>query len=1201
MNWSDGANWQGGVAPGSSSFDTVLTFSGTSPYTLRDGGLFELNSLIFGGLSSNFTIGSPSTNGTLAKGDGPLVFNTDSGGNAPTITLSGKSGMNTINVPIVLDATLTINGTSSTVALTLAGVISGAGGLTMSNPGTVTLTGNNTYTGGTSVATGTLVESNNGNALSTGTVDIAAGATLALSNTNAAAGVLQEATTFSGAGTLQKLGAGTVYLGGNGGNVNVGLGAGGVIDVEAGTLQGSNSYNGVYTQNLGSLNIAAGATFNGEEGTIIVDALTGAGTLKGGYNGTSSTTIGVNNGSGTFTGIIRDSGDLGGTLALIKAGTGTQTLTGANTYTGGTTIKAGTLALGNGGSLGGNITLADSNVSTSGGAIIVAAGTLLVGSGGSLNGGSINDTDKHTNLTVNGTGSVTLSGTLTVNGGLPNGTIGGMPMSVPPATATLADSGQISVPRVNVYNGTINQNGGTLTTTSLYLNAADANGGVTTVYALNGGTLEVGQIVVTPANTNSSTTFDFNGGTLAVTAGDTNFLGGVTTASVQAGGALINTNGNNLTLSQALTTGTASGTPDGGLTKFGAGTLALTANNTYTGGTHVEAGTLVESNNGRALSTGTVTIDTGATLALSNTSTSTSIGQGAITFTGSGTLQKTDAGIVQLGGNGGNVNVSLSAGALIEVEQGVLNASASYNGIYVNNFASLNVASGATFDSVEADVRVDALTGAGTLQGGYTTVGTTTIGVANSSGTFTGTIQDNGNSGGKLTLIKTGTGTQTLSGTSSTYTGGTTINAGRLVELNSGNALGFGTTSIGSGATLELGNTSTSTTVSQVGGTTFSGAGTLQKTGVGTVQFGGNGGNVNVSLGAGGLIDVEAGTLAGSSSRQGFFTNNQASLYIAYGATFDGVEGAVRVDALTGSGTLQGGYDSVGSVTLGVANGDGTFSGSLRDSGNSGGKLTLIKIGTGTQVLGGTSNYTGTTTINGGILRINNGGGTDLNKAGQLAGTSGITINSGGTLTFSGASSVSDRLNNGAAVTINGGGTLSTGGYSEGTAPTGAGGAGGMIGVGALTLSGASSSSLATLDFGRGTNGSALVFSSLTAGSKLTYVNLLDWTGVAGSDNGSARNDRLLFATDPGFSAAQLAQVQFYNDNGTAFAIGALEISYDGYTEIVPVPEPATWLAGTLTVLLGSLTLCRRRCVQAFARLSEHRRAAVVAIELICT
>ena len=424
MNWSEGANWQGGVTPVDNSFDTVLTFSGSSPYPLHDGGPFELNGLVFGGTSSSFVIGSPpSTNSSITKGDGPLEFSTNFKGGDPSLTLNGNSGTVTINDAIVLDATLMINGSSDGIALTLGGVISGAGGLTMSNVGTATLSGANTYTGGTTVQAGTLVASNNGNALSTGTVAIGSGATVALSNSSTSTTVSQAgAITFSGAGTLQKLGAGTVQLGGNGGAVNVSLSAGGLIDVEAGTLKGSSSYQGNYANNLGGLNIATGATFDGVEGTIRVDALTGAGTLQGGYNygAAGSTTLGVNNGSGTFTGVIQDSNDLGGTLTLTKVGTGTQTLSGNNTYSGATTISGGTLLV-NGTSSGPGAFTVQNSGSVLGGtgtisaAVSVTTGTLNPGGNAGANGSAANVGK----LTV---GALTLSSTATSIFDLASGT-----------------------------------------------------------------------------------------------------------------------------------------------------------------------------------------------------------------------------------------------------------------------------------------------------------------------------------------------------------------------------------------------------------------------------------------------------------------------------------------------------------------------------------------------------------------------------------------------------------------------------------------------------------------------------------------------------------------------------------------------------------------------------------------------------------
>lgn len=108
-----------------------------------------------------------------------------------------------------------------------------------------------------------------------------------------------------------------------------------------------------------------------------------------------------------------------------------------------------------------------------------------------------------------------------------------------------------------------------------------------------------------------------------------------------------------------------------------------------------------------------------------------------------------------------------------------------------------------------------------------------------------------------------------------------------------------------------------------------------------------------MNLSAGGLIDVQADKLVGTSSYQGIWASNLASLNIAGGALFDAVEGGpsgtMQIDALTGAGTFTGGYfgafGAVTTATLGIAGGSGTFSGSLGD--DSGAHLALVKAGTG--------------------------------------------------------------------------------------------------------------------------------------------------------------------------------------------------------------------------------------------------------------
>lgn len=233
------------------------------------------------------------------------------------------------------------------------------------------------------------------------------------------------------------------------------------------------------------------------------------------------------------------------------------------------------------------------------------------------------------------------------------------------------------------------------------------------------------------------------------------------------------------------------------------------------------------------------------------------------------------------------------------------------------------------------------------------------------------------------------------------------------------------------------------------------------------------------------------------------------------------------------------------------------------------------QTGSGTLTLTAANTYTGPTVISAGTMKIDNNSAASPATAGQLTGTSAITINNGGTLLLSGAAAVTDRLNNAAAVNLNGGGTFATSGLKEGAVPTSAGGTGGAVGLGALTLGSTASSSRAIIDFAS-TGGSALVFSSLATSGKGAFVSVINFTGAQRIDSGASANDRLLFTSDPGFTVANLANWQFSNDAGTNYATGGLEIPYNGYFEIVPVPEPATWVGGAM--LLGTVgTAIRRR------------------------
>ena len=216
--------------------------------------------------------------------------------------------------------------------------------------------------------------------------------------------------------------------------------------------------------------------------------------------------------------------------------------------------------------------------------------------------------------------------------------------------------------------------------------------------------------------------------------------------------------------------------------------------------------------------------------------------------------------------------------------------------------------------------------------------------------------------------------------------------------------------------------------------------GGLTKLGLGNLVFGGSG-NVNVSFAAGSLIDVQAGLLTGSSSYQGLWTTNQASLNIAAGATFNAVEAGttatMQIDALTGAGTFLGGYFGVTTVTLGVAGGSGVFGGVLADNSGGGGQLAIVKSGSGTETFSGANTYTGPTTVNGGTLKIvdqalssttasvasgavleANDSGTVFQSTMTYQGTGTLRKTGAGTLVFGGLGTVNVNFSAGALIDV---------------------------------------------------------------------------------------------------------------------------------------------------------------------------------------
>ena len=161
----------------------------------------------------------------------------------------------------------------------------------------------------------------------------------------------------------------------------------------------------------GNVNVSAGA-FNLGGFSDQINGLSGSGAVDG-TSGTPTLTLGDNNTTSTFSGILRNTA---GTLAVTKIGSGTQTFSGANTYTGATTVSAGTA------SITGSLS-ASSAVSVSGGALVgtgsvgavtvanVASSAITGGLGttGTLTTGALTFGGSTAKLRVNTDGASTVS------------------------------------------------------------------------------------------------------------------------------------------------------------------------------------------------------------------------------------------------------------------------------------------------------------------------------------------------------------------------------------------------------------------------------------------------------------------------------------------------------------------------------------------------------------------------------------------------------------------------------------------------------------------------------------------------------------------------------------------------------------------------------------------------------------------------
>ncbi|OHG45016.1 AIDA autotransporter [Salmonella enterica] len=877
LSWYAGAN-SARAAHGTFTVDADSTFTVTS----------ELDETT---ANSNWN-GSKLTK----QGDGTLILSNTGNDYGDTEIVGGilaakdAASLGTGDVTIAESATLELS------QGTLDNNVTGEGQIVKSGSDELIVTGDNTYSGGTTITGGTLT-ADHADSLGTGTI--------------ANSGVLQVGegeleNTLSGTGSLVKIGTGEL------------------------TLNGDNDYSG-------------GTTI--DDGVLIADHADSLGTGAVANNGVLQV------GEGEL------KNTLSGTGSLVKIGTGELTLNGDNDYSGGTTIDDGTLIANHADSLG-------TGAIDNSGVLQVGEGELentLFGSG---------------SLVKTGTGELTLSGDnntyfgdTTIAGGtliaanvnaLGSGNIDNS------GTLMLEAEGEFNLANVTTQSGATTElaKGTTLNVDSLTqqadstlnidLSKANGESAITADSVTLGGTLNVTGIgsvtdswtpeayTYTLIDSDSAITSDFDNLTVAgMNREDVDFL--------TIDGKVDETDNTNYDLTASLSwyadrdnaTTDAHGTftlsdPDGSfnvaatltdvddtldpgsrwdgksLTKEGAGTLILSGDNDYSGGTTINEGTLVAAST-TALGTGLV--DNNATLVLDADGEVSAVGgitthSGATTQLALGTLLDLgDSALIQQ--DGSTLNVELNSDS---VQPLITGSSATLGGDLVVSDASLQArASDAEFQSFKlmdmtSDISGDftSLTMNLTDKPDYLTV-TGTINPADASeyllteglswnatatsatpahGTFTlgagdsfevtsvlGDKTGNGDWDGK-TLTKLGAGKLTLSGVN-TYTGDTNVQEGTLWLSGDG--------TIGEMGSQQAVNVASGATFGGSNGTTVNG----KVTNEGTLVFGDSEETGAIFTLNGDLINMGTMTSGSSSSTpgntlyvDGDYTGNGGSLYL---------------------------------------------------------------------------------------------------------------------------------------------------------------------------------------------------------------------------------------------------------------------------------------------------------------------------------
>lgn len=868
----------------------------------------------------------------------------------------------------------------------------GSGTIIKRGEGTLTLTGNNSqFTGVVSLQAG-FIQFSNLNNLTKGPIWFdggglrwASGSTVDISSRIATGGDYIRLDTNGNNITLAssinaismtKLGAGTLTFSGNN-----------TFSQRAAILGGTAVLGHVNGLGTKEIYVETGATLNLQGHSIEVKRLTGTGvvTSTGTYQLTDHS-IGNNN-------------SLQGTANLIKSGSGSSILNGINTYSGGTQINSGTLFINSSEALGsGAVFVASGATLQSSNTIllnnITGPGTLFTNGGGYMYNATTHATIASIligtgGLTKSGTGNLTLTGNNTYYG---TTTINDGTLTVGSPTA-LNNSSNIVINAAGTLNlGSNNWELDMLSGTGYVTGSGQwtfDQGGTTIVGLKLGGTASLtktGYGVLSLTNQNSfSGALQINSGSVAFEQASNLGTGQI----LLSGGMLTWSNGSTADISSRLvisgnnsTLNTGHGnvlfssgfSGSGSFEKTGSGTLALGAANPFNGSITVKEGTLALLHN-HALDGISVRLDNHATQldignnivnlsSISGTGQITGDSDGVLTYNSQNdftlwnpihaslSLIKSGSGHLTLASVSTNIGDTTILGGKLSVTSSAW---------ATESTDAINIANNAILDVGASNLRLNRLTGEGTVVGSDYLTYQKDSAIATLSNQITGSASVI-YSGSNLNLTVTG---------NNSYTGITTVNFGSTVLLGHQNAFSTGGVRVTHGATLDIGSQQFDLnrlfedqsggvlTSSNSGVFTFSGNGTktvyhsiqgsasILKTGSGSLTL--NGGNTfsgGVTVQSGNLLldrDVSLGT---------------GPLVIYAGATVGATLGTYNITQISGNGSFLGGsyiFSSASDYTSHIS-----FHGDY-----------LTKNGQGALTITGTHSYIGGINVNAGAFIVN--------------------------------------------------------------------------------------------------------------------------------------------------------------------------------------------------------------------------------------